>query len=78
MSALIKILMNEQRETKESDSVFGARIGMKRRTWQAIRVGRRRLTMRHLGLILQHYPQLTDEVIAYLKDMAQESDYGRV
>lgn len=70
MDKLIEYLLQRQRTSGENDREFGKRLGMNRALWNAVRHGRRRLTVRHLGWVLQNYPELENEVLLYLKAQA--------
>lgn len=67
MDKLIEALLERQRKQGESDESFGRRLGMSRTLWNAVRHGRRRLTVEHLGKVLQTHPDLEDEVLQYLR-----------
>ncbi len=70
MDKLIEVLLDYQQRSGQDDKEFGQRLGMGRALWNAVRHGRRRLTVKHLGRVLQHYPNLEYEVLLYLKTHA--------
>ncbi len=72
MDKLIEALLERQRKSGENDQVFGRRLGMSRALWNAVRHGRRRMTVKHLGRMLWVYPDLENEALEYLKTIGKE------
>jgi hypothetical protein len=60
---LIEALRAKQRELRESDVRFAARLGIHRETWRLIRQGQRGVSLRTLRSATAAFPDLAREAI---------------
>ncbi len=64
---LIERLITRQRELGLTDGEFARRLGISRTLWWAIRTGQRAMGLRSLRGIVRAFPDLDDEVLAFLR-----------
>ena len=69
---IIATLIVRQSRCGLSDLGFAAALGISRQLWQATRTGRKGVGLLVLKAILRTYPDLTDDVIAYLSNGSKE------
>jgi hypothetical protein len=66
MERLIQAVMTKQYELGETDLEFSRRLGISRQAWQLVRTERGRPGHRTLKGIVQAFPDLQFEILAYL------------
>jgi len=71
--ALLTALLERQAHCGLSDYGFAQALGVSRQLWQSIRTGKRAIRDGIIPGILRTYPDLTDDVVAYLKDGSKEA-----
>jgi len=67
-STLLSKIIQKQNAEGLNDYAFADKLIIERSTWTHIRLGRRKIGLTLLRAILRTYPELTDDVIAFMHD----------
>lgn len=65
--SLVRLLVVRQQESALSDHDFAQQLGIARPLWSLTRAGKREVGLTLVRGVLRVYPDLTDDVIAFLK-----------
>lgn len=69
---LVQKLVGRQNAGNCSDYEFARKLGVHRLVWYATRIGQRGIGPTLIGAVLRTYPDLTDDVLAFLRDGSRE------
>jgi hypothetical protein len=58
----------KQRQGNLSDTAFAKNLGLSRTLWRQIKVGERKVSITLLRALTRTYPELDQEILAFLKD----------
>ena len=65
--SLIKILINRQLEQDLTNTAFAKKLGVSRTLWVMTRNGRRNVNITLLRAVAREFPELDDEILAFLR-----------
>ena len=71
---LIQSLADRQHELGLNNIEFAARLGISRQLWEMTKTGKRNVGVTLLGGIVRAFPELNDQVLAYLEMRATRTD----
>ena len=73
---LVAVLTARQQQLGLTDGRFARLMGLTRPLWQAIRTGRRNVSLRLLAGVVRAFPDLEGEALAFLRNHTEEETNG--